>query len=136
MPQPTNLTIFLRPSSGSLEIIVKSPRECEKWILYKISHRSSGPKKNSTQIFSMKKIILKMKIFDFFRTFFFIKAKNIFLWKMKIFKIFIFQRKIFFAFMKKNNFWKIEILKKINFQNYFFRRKKYFWYFFWISILM
>ena len=78
MDLPTNLLIFLYPKSGSLEIIVKSPRECEKWILYKISHIPSGPKKFSTQIFSMKKIFLEIEIFDFFRTFFFHKGEKYF----------------------------------------------------------
>ena len=79
MDLPTNLRIFIFPSSGSLEIIVKSPRECEKWILYKISHRLSGPNFFLTQNFSTKKIILKVGIFDFWRKKI-IKAKKKFLW--------------------------------------------------------
>ena len=42
-----------------------TPPECEKWILYKISHRLSGPIFFLTQNFSTKKIILKVGIFDF-----------------------------------------------------------------------
>ena len=63
--------------------VTKSPRECEKWILYKILHRFSGPIFFLAQNFSMKKIILKSgKIFS--RKFSnFIKAKKYFHWKMK-----------------------------------------------------
>ena len=57
---------FLYQDGQSLfgdEIFVKSPQECEKWILYKILHRLSGPIFFLAQIFSMKKIILKIEFF-------------------------------------------------------------------------
>ena len=40
--------------------MILGPWECEKWILYKIPHRSGGPFFFLTQIFSTKKIILKI----------------------------------------------------------------------------
>ena len=49
------------PRRLKLFSVPKSPRECEKWILYKILHRCSGPKKISTQNFSTKKIIFFQK---------------------------------------------------------------------------
>ena len=82
--------------------VLKSLRECEKWILYKILHRSSGPKKNSTQFFSTKKIILKkkcifFKFFDFLRKIFFFEDEKISSSKKYIFsKIEMFEEKKFF----------------------------------------
>ena len=49
--------------SVRVEILVKSLRGCEKWILQEILHRFSDPKK-SELLFSSKEIILKIwKIF-------------------------------------------------------------------------
>ena len=70
MPKPTNLVIFVIPSSFSGEILVKSPRECEKWILCKILLRFSGPDFFSTQNFSTKKIIFENRKFQFSKLFF------------------------------------------------------------------
>ena len=68
----TILAIYLRPSwrieiRWQLSIFVKSLQECEKCIVYKISHRLSGPIFFLTQNFSTKKIILKIEIFDFWK---------------------------------------------------------------------
>ena len=53
------------PSTFLLFRVTKSPRECEKRILYKILHRLSGPIFFLAQKFPMKKIILKSgKIFS------------------------------------------------------------------------
>ena len=53
---------------------------CEKWIPHTILHRYDNQKKNSTFIFSLKKIILKMKSEDIFfldQQFFVIQKKII-----------------------------------------------------------
>ena len=42
--------------------VVKSLPGCEKWILYKILHRSSDTTIFLTYIFSLEKIILKVRV--------------------------------------------------------------------------
>lgn len=59
------------PSTFLLFRVTKSPRECEKWILYKILHRLSGPF-FLAHIFLINKLILKSekyfrKIFKFYK---------------------------------------------------------------------
>ena len=100
--------------------VLRSSWKCQESIPYKILHRSWCPKIFLTQIFSMKKIILKIEIFDFWNFEIFIKAKKYFHWKMKISEIFIFQWKSFFRLYEKFEISKIE---NFNFQNYFFHRK-------------
>ena len=93
------------------EILVKSLRGCEKWILQKISHRSSNLKKNETFFFHRKKINL-----DFW--------KNIFS-KMRKIRFSPSVEKIFFIKKIYNwlfgNFFKFE---KYFFKFIFFRCKK------------
>ena len=105
--------------------VTKSLRECEKWILYKILHRFSGPIFFLTQNFSMEKIILKSgKIFSR-KISNFIKPKKYFLWKMKISEIFVFKE----IFFRLYDIWKFSekyfsLFKIIFFIEIFWARKK------------
>ena len=65
----TNLSTFFWPCSLGCEILVKSPRKCEKWILYKILHRLSDPIFFLLKKFRCKKIISKLKLKKYFQEF-------------------------------------------------------------------
>ena len=72
------LEVFELQMPAELVAVVKSLRGCEKWILHKILHRFSGPKKFPTFFFRRKKNQLSKKYF----------LKNIF-FPSRILKIFI-----------------------------------------------
>ena len=88
----------------SCEILVKSIRECEIWILHKISHRLRGPIFFQTQKNLMKTILLEKII-----------------WKFPIFKkMKIFNMKIFVPLKNEKYFIKVKIFSYYKISNIFF----------------
>ena len=116
VPELQKKTFFDLASLG----VAKSFWKCEKWILYKILHRSWYPKHSPEIFFSMKNIILKNVYWNFG----FCKGKICFPLKKYFF---VFQRKIVFSFTKfKNIFLKTRFRENIFcFSKLFFSSKKF-----------
>ena len=103
--------------------VVRSPRGCEKWNLYKLLHRSSGPKIFPTFFFHRKNIILKMGKIFFWKIWFFITEFWRFPFKLCKWK------------SPKLSYEKWDFPKKCfpHFQNYIFSMKKKGWEIFRIT---